>query len=159
MGLKQSRGKLVVILDPATEFTGDLLGAIETGMTDPSVSVLGPWGLRSKDLQHFHEEVIGIQDADAMQVYCFAFRRHLLREVGLMRECFQFYRNLDLDFSFQFRDLGFRIVSDNSLPVIRHTPSIWNLMEESQINKLSKQNFGHFLKRWRHRKDILISSS
>ena len=158
MGLKQSQGEIVVILDPATEFTGDLLSQIESHMSDTSMSVIGPWGLRTNDLQHFHEEVIGVQPADAMQIYCFAFRRQLLRTVGLMRECFHFYRNLDLDFSFQFRNLGHQIVSDDSMPVTLNTPSIWNLMEKSQIDKLSKKNFGHFLKRWRHRKDLLISS-
>ena len=159
MGLKQSKGHIIIILDPATELTGDLLADIECGMVDKSVAVLGPWGLRTKDLRHFHEEVIGVGEADAMQGYCFAFRRSLLNTVGLMRECFQFYRNLDLDFSFQFRDLGHRIVSDNTLPIIRHTPSIWNSMELSQIDKLSKKNFGHFLKRWRDRSDLLLSSS
>jgi len=159
MGLKQSQGEIVVILDPATEFTGDLLGQIEFHMSDASVSVIGPWGLRTNDLRHFHEEVIGVQPADAMQIYCFAFRRQLLKQVGLMRECFHFYRNLDLDFSFQFRNLGHQIVSDDSMPVTLNTPSIWNLMEKGQIDKLSKKNFGHFLKRWRHRKDLLISSS
>ena len=33
-----------------------------------------------------------------MQAYCLAFRRELLPKVGLMRETFRFYRNLDLDF-------------------------------------------------------------
>ena len=80
---------------------------------------MGPWGLRTDDLRHFHEEV-GSNDADAMQAYCLAFRRPLSGRVGLMRETFRFYRNLDLDFSFQFKDQGYRIVADGSLPFTRH---------------------------------------
>ena len=49
-----------------------------------------------------------------------AFRRESVSTVGLMRECFRFYRNLDIDYCFQFKDKGFRVVADSSLPLVRH---------------------------------------
>ena len=48
-----------------------------------------------------------------------------------MRESFRFYRNLDIDFSFHFKDKGKRVVADNSLPVVQHEHRVWNELAES----------------------------
>ena len=46
---------------------------------------------------------------DAMQFYCFAFRRNIINEVGFMRKSFRFYRNLDIDYRFQIKNQGYKI--------------------------------------------------
>ena len=157
IGLAQSLGRIVVMLDTSVETAGDFLPQVERLLEDPGVGVVGPWGIKSEDLHHFHEEVVS-GEADAMQGYCFAFRRELLREVGLPRECFRFYRNLDLDFSFQFRSLGYRIVADGTLPMVRHEHRQWNSLGEEERDQLSRRNFKHFLKRWGSRKDLLLAN-
>ena len=93
-------------------------------MEDESVGIVGPWGLTTDDIHHFHDEVES-GDADAMQAYCMAMRRGLVNEVGLMREVFRFYRNLDLDFSFHVKDRGYRIVADGGIPLVRHEHRQW----------------------------------
>ena len=157
IGLKQSRGRIVVMLDTSVEVTGDLFSPIQDWLTDPTVGVVGPWGVRTHDLHHFHQEVDS-GEADAMQGYCFAFRRDLLNGVGLMRECFRFYRNLDLDFSFQFRSLGYRIMADGTLPLIRHEHRQWSILGEEERDQLSRRNFRHFFKRWGSRQDLLVAN-
>ncbi|MCH9010590.1 MAG: cysteine--tRNA ligase, partial [Chloroflexi bacterium] len=92
--LKQSRGKTVVLLDTSVEVTGDIYGPIIDTLDDESAGVTGPFGLRTDDLHHFHDGEGESGRMDAMQAYCFAFRRESLRDVGLMRESFRFYRNL-----------------------------------------------------------------
>ena len=89
-------------MDTSVEVVGDVFGPIETALGDETVGVVGPFGLRTPDLHHFHEGEGEAGDMDAMQAYCFAFKRRLLKDVGLMRESFRFYRNLDLDYSFHF---------------------------------------------------------
>ncbi|MCZ6534601.1 MAG: cysteine--tRNA ligase [Chloroflexi bacterium] len=158
IGLTQSRGRIVVMLDTSIELTDIFLPRIKGLLEDQAVGVVGTWGIRSEDLHHFHEEVVS-GEADAMQGYCFAFRRELLREVGLMRECFRFYRNLDLDFSFQFRNLGYRIVADGTLPMVRHEHRQWSALGEEERDQLSRRNFNHFLKRWGNRKDLLLANA
>ena len=158
IGLALSRGRIVVMMDTSVEPTGDFLPRIAGSLRDATVGVTGPWGIISENLQHFHEEVTE-GDADAMQGYCFAFRRELLREVGLLRECFRFYRNLDLDFSFQFRNHGYRILADGGLPLLRHEHRQWESLGEEERDQLSRRNFRHFFKRWGNRKDLLVSNT
>ena len=107
-------------------------------------------------MQHFHEEV-DEGEADAMQAYCMSFRREAVNTVGLMREVFRFYRNLDIDYCFQFKDKGYR--SWPTLPCpscgtsIASGPS-WTTTRGRALRK----NFGRFLKRWGNRPDLLITA-
>ena len=157
IGLKLSRGKHIVILDASTEIIGDVLGPIARQLADETVGIFGPYGLTTDDMQHFHEEVAR-GDADAMQAYCMAFRREAVRRVGLMHEGFRFYRNLDIDYCFQFKEKGYRIVADSGLAVTRHEHRQWTELDEGQRDELSRKNFGRFLRRWGNRPDLLISS-
>ena len=156
IGFKQARGKYVVLLDASTEVVGDVMSPVAEHLADPTVGVFGPYGLTTDDMQHFHEEV-DRGEADAMQAYCMAFRRADLRSVGLMHESFRFYRNLDIDYCFQFKNAGYRVVCDSSLPLVRHEHRQWEELEENQRDELSRKNFGRFLKRWGNRPDLLIN--
>ena len=156
--LKQSRGRTVVLVDTSVEVTGDIFGPIEEILVDDSVGVVGPFGLKTPDLHHFHEEAGEAGEADAMQAYCFAFRRRRLKEVGLMRESFRFYRNLDLDYSFHFKDKGCRILAEPSLPVRRHEHRVWSELAEGEREALSRKNYRRFLDKWGHRPDLLVAN-
>jgi GT2 family glycosyltransferase len=113
--------------------------------------------MTTQDMRHFHEEVKR-GEADAIEAYCMAFRRETVKAVGLMRESFRFYRNLDIDYSFQFKDKGYRIVADNSLPLVRHEHRQWTELDSNQRDELSRKNFGRFLKRWGNRPELLITA-
>ena len=156
IGIKQARGRFIVVMDASTEVIGDILTPIADHLSDASIGVFGPYGLTTDDMQHFHEEVEQ-GDADAMQAYCMAFRRSDLPSVGLMHESYRFYRNLDIDYCFQFKNAGYRIVCDSSLPLVRHEHRQWEELDENQRNELSRKNFGRFLKRWGNRPDLLIN--
>ena len=75
-----------------------------------------------------------------------------------MRETFRFYRNLDLDYSFQMRDHGYRIVADGTLPLTRHEHRQWAALGDVERDQLSFKNFKRFLKKWGDRVDLLVSS-
>ena len=153
--LKQCLGKTVVMVDTSVEVEGDIFGPIESALKDETVGVTGPFGLRTTDLHHFHDGEGESGDMDAMQAYCFAFRRERLNEVGLPRQTFRFYRNLDLDFSFQFKAQGYRIVADAELPVAQHEHRVWSELAEAERDELSRKNYGRFLDRWGDRADLL----
>ena len=156
--LKQARGKTVVMLDTSVEVSGDIFGPIDEALGDNSIGVTGPFGLRTDDLHHFHEGEGESGDMDAMQAYCFAFRRAKLKEVGLPRETFRFYRNLDLDYSFQFKDKGYKIIADTNLPIQLHEHRVWTALAEGERDELSKKNYRRFLDKWGDRTDLLVSS-
>ena len=157
IGIKQSLGSHIIIVDGSAEIVGDILGAVKEKLSDPSVGIFGPYGLTTDDMQHFHEEV-DEGEADAMQAYCMSFRRDAVDIVGLMREVFRFYRNLDIDYCFQFKDKGYRVLADASLPIVRHEHRQWTELDDNQRDELSRKNFGRFLKRWGNRPDLLITS-
>ena len=156
IGLKQARGRYILLMDASVEVVGDMLKPVAEQLADRSVGVFGPYGLTTDDMQHFHEEV-DRGDADAMQAYCMSFRRDDLAAVGLMHESFRFYRNLDIDYCFQFKNAGFRIVCDSSLPLVRHEHRQWEELDNNQRDELSRKNFGRFLRRWGNRPDLLIN--
>ncbi len=156
--LRQARGRIVVMLDTSVEVTGDLCGPIASILADESIGVAGPFGLTTSDIRTFHEPRGRTGDVDAMQAYCFAFRRSCLADVGLMRESFRFYRNLDIDYSFHFKDKGYRIVADPGLPVRLREHRVWSALDEDERDELSRKNFTRFLARWGKRLDLLTSS-
>ena len=157
IGLGQSLGRHLVMLDTSVEVTGDVLGPLSEWLADESIGIVGPWGLRTDDLHHFHDEVLS-GEADAMQAYCIASRRALFSEVGGMREVFRFYRNLDLDFSFQVKSKGYRILADGTLPLVRHEHRQWSALGEVERDALSFKNFKRFFEKWGDRSDLLVSS-
>ncbi|MBI4306461.1 MAG: glycosyltransferase, partial [Chloroflexi bacterium] len=157
--LKQASGQIVVLLEPYVELTGDLLRRLEELLRPPEIGVAGPYGLKSRDLHDFHEVRKGPVEVDAMQAYCFAFKRAALAETGLLPQSYRFYRNLDLDLSFRFRDRGYRIVADPTLPVKRHEHRAWAEMPKAQREQLSRENFRRFTRRWGKRTDLLVSAS
>jgi cysteinyl-tRNA synthetase len=155
--LKQSLGRYIVLLDTSVEAEGDFLSHIGIALLDQSIGVVGPWGLRTFDVQNFQE--IDSGPSDAMQAYCFAIARESLREVGLMRESFRFYRNLDIEFSFQFLDQGYSILTLGLLPLTRHEHMVWTNMAQDVRDKLSADNFRRFHKKWGHRSDLVLEYS
>jgi len=157
IGLKLSRGKKLIIIDASTEITGDLLSSVNHYLDDDQIGILGPYGLSTDDMQHFHEEVEKGY-ADAIQAYCMAFRRDALLSVGLMNEGYRFYRNLDIDYSFQFKDKGYSVFADSTLPLVRHEHRQWTELDDNQRDELSRKNFGRFLKRWGQRSDLLLNA-
>jgi cysteinyl-tRNA synthetase len=156
--LKQSLGRTVVLLDTSVEVEGDIVTPIERLLESDEVGVVGPFGLRTDDMHHFHDGEGESGEMDAMQAYCFAFRRHRLHDVGLMRESFRFYRNLDIDYSFHFKDRGHKIWAEIAIPVLRHEHRVWSALAEGERDELSRRNYGRFLDKWGDRTDLLVSS-
>jgi hypothetical protein len=157
IGLKQSLGHTVVMLDTSVEITGDMYTTLARQLEDASVGVVGPFGLRTDDLRHFNEVSVA-GEVDAMQAYCFAIPRAYLKLAGLLPETFRFYRNLDIQYSFQFKDQGFQVQADPALPVTRHVHRVWSDMAEEEREKLSQGNFRRFLKQWGERTDLLVDA-
>ncbi|MBI3286896.1 MAG: glycosyltransferase [Chloroflexi bacterium] len=154
-GLRASTGRIIVWMGSNVELSGDVFTPLAATLEDPRVGVTGGWGLSSSDLRHF--EASPGPEVDAMEAYLFAFRRSQLREVGFLDEKFKFYRNLDLDFSFAFRDKGYRIVITPNLPARLHEHRVWASLSEEERARLSKRNFYRFLDKWGQRYDLLLS--
>jgi len=145
--LKQALGHTIVLVDTCIEFSGDPLGPLLAALDQPGVGAAGAYGLAANSL-HCFDPAEG--DAiDALEGYLIAIRRSRVAEVGLMDEKYRFYRNLDLDYSYQIREHGYRLVAVPDLPLIMHPHRVWHSLSEEQRDSLSKKNFNRFLHRWR----------
>jgi GT2 family glycosyltransferase len=153
LGLRRSRGEVVVLLDPSVEPIGDFVGPLLEAFSDPGVGIAGPFGVSSRDLRQFDEAPPG--EVDAIEGYCLAVRRQVLREVGAFDTRFRFYRNADLDFSFAVRAAGWRAVRTGELPVRLHEHRGWTSLPAEERDRVSKRNFYRFLKHWGDRRDLL----
>ena len=157
IGIKSATGHIVVMLDTSVEVTGDIYSPLQKMLNDGSVGVAGPFGLVTEDLRHF-EEVEAFREVDAIQGYCFAFRRFDVEKVGLMPETFRFYRNLDIHYSFFFRDVGLRIMANPEIPLRRHIHRVWSELDEEERDTMSMRNFRRFLDRFGQRADLLVNN-
>jgi cysteinyl-tRNA synthetase len=154
VGLRQARGRYVLLLDTSVELKGDVFTRLKRVLDDETVGIAGRWGVVTHDLRSFEEAPDG-GEVHAVEGYLMAFRREVLREVGFLDEKFRFYRHLDLDFSFAVRSRGYRAVIDTALPVARHEHVEWEATPLDERERLSKRNFYRFLHKWGERRDLV----
>jgi hypothetical protein len=154
-GLRRVAAEVVVLVDGSVEFSGvspyQLWDAV---LKDPTVGVTGPFGLVTDDLREFQESEG--PEVDAIEGYVMAFRRELLERGLRFDERFKFYRNADIELSFQIKAMGLRAVVTPLPGVVRHEHRIWASTPEPERDRLSKRNFYRFLERWRGRTDLLV---
>ncbi|HEU4759474.1 MAG TPA: cysteine--tRNA ligase [Dehalococcoidia bacterium] len=158
VSLRQARGRYVLFLDTSVEVTGDIFSRLRALLDDPTIGVVGRWGVVTRDIRSFEEATVP-GDVHAVEGYLMAFRRHVLREVGFLDEKYRFYRHLDLDFSFAVRNSGYRAVVDTDLPLVRHEHVEWARTPEDERDRLSKRNFYRFLHKWGERTDLLVTNA
>ena len=152
-GLKTSRGALIILADLSIEPAGDILTPLATAFDDATVGAAGPFGLVSGDMRHWHEDPG--PEVDALEGYLLATRREIFAR-GLIHEKFRWYRNADIDLSFQIRAQGHKAVVV-PLPVVKHTHRGWAALDhdEDERAKRSKRNHYLFFDRWKDRDDLL----
>ena len=154
-GIETAAGEVVVLFDPGVELEGDAVTPLLDVLSDPTVVVAGPYGLRGKGTMKEFAESEG-PDVDAVEGYCMAFRRSDALAAGGFDPKFRFYRMADVEFSFRMREHGGRAVVVNGLPVVRHEHRLWESTEPHERDRLSRRNTYRFLDRWRGREDLLV---
>ncbi len=154
IGLKQSRGRYILLIDNAIELTGDIFTPLQKTLKDNTVGVTGWHGLRTDDLRHFEES--SLPEIDVIDVRCMAFRRTLLKKAGLFDERYRFPSYMDVDFNFAVRDSGASVVITPDLP-LTYVPTVQDVhLSDAERTRLTKRNFYRFLEKWGDRDDLLM---
>jgi GT2 family glycosyltransferase len=156
LGLKQSRGRYILQLDPSIELLGDIFTPLEQRLADPETGVTGLRGLRTDNLRHFEESADEL--VEAIDGSCMAFPRQLLKQTGLLDEGYRFPMYMDIDFNFALRDSGIQAVVARDLPIVRHPSSSSTNLSDAERTRLTKRNFYRFLEKWGDREDLLLNS-
>jgi GT2 family glycosyltransferase len=154
-GIDAAAGAVIILFDPGVELHGDAITPLVDALSDPTVAIAGPFGLRGKGTLKEFEESAG-PEVDAIEGYCMAFRRDDARAIEGFDPKFRFYRMADVEFSFRLRDRGGRALVVGGLPVERHEHRQWEATEPAERERLSRRNTYRFLDRWRDREDLLV---
>ena len=155
--LAAATGRIVVLVDPSLELTGDLLTPLVAALDDPTVALAGPYGLTTADLCDYEEATAG--DVAAIQGYCLAARRADLVAAGGVQERFDWYRNADIDVSLRLRTLSGsirRAVAVGAESCTRHVHRAWEATPEEQRGELSRHNMGIVHEVFFGRKDLTV---
>ncbi|HEX2681534.1 MAG TPA: glycosyltransferase [Candidatus Dormibacteraeota bacterium] len=154
-GIEAATGDVVVLFDPGVELTGDAVTPLVAALADPSLVLVGPFGLRGRSTLKEFEQSRG-PEVDAIEGYCMAFRRNDATAVEGFDPKFRFYRMADVELSFRLRARGGRAVVVSDLPLVRHEHRLWESTDPAERDRLSKRNTYRFLDRWREREDLLV---
>lgn len=155
---RASLGEVIVLLDTSIEVNGDIWTPAQTALSDPTIGLVGPFGLVTRDLKEYDESAG--PDVDAVEGYLMAFRRATLLEVGPADEKFRFYRLMDVDYSLEFKKAGYRVIVSDAITrrVIKHPHREWySLTAEEQTTK-SKHNFDIYWRRRHHSQSLLVAN-
>jgi hypothetical protein len=163
-GIRRASGATVIVLDACMQSTGDIVAPLIEALGDPTVAIVGPYGLTTGDLRRFEElqqSGSATRESATIQGYCMAFRRSDYVARGPLDEGFRFYRNLDIWWSLVLRDEGDdrsprRALTVMNLPVDRAAPWAWTSTPDAERERLSKRNFYRILDRFRGRDDLAV---
>lgn len=153
IGLKQSVGRYILVLDTNIELTGDIFTPLANTLAEKTVGITGLRGLHTDDLRHF-EDTPSLK-VDAIDKQCMAFRRKLLKKVGLFDERYRFPDYMDIDFNYAIREKGSEAVVTRNLPLICHPITQVSSKSDAEKMRLNKRNFYRFLEKWGDRDDLL----
>ena len=154
VGLSQSRGRYILVLDTSVELTGDVFKPIVQVLQEKSVGITGFKGLRTEDLHHFEESTDS--EVEVIDGSFMAFQRTLLKKTGLFDEKYRFPYYMEIDFNFAIRDSGVRAVVTPNLPIQSHPLFQDESLSDAERMRLTKRNFYRFLEKWGHRDDLLL---
>lgn len=156
LGLKQSRGKYILLLDNCIELTGDIFAPLQKTLANEDVGITGLYGLRTDDLRHFVQSQE--QQVEVVDRQCMAFKRELLARGGLFDERYRFPYYMDVDFNFAMRATGVQVVVTPDLPVRCHPTEQNASIADAERTRLTKRNFYRFLEKWGDRDDLLVDA-
>lgn len=154
VGLKQSRGGYILLLDSGVELSGDIFTPLAQTLANKKVGLTGLRGLRTNDLRHFEESQQ--LEVEAIDCQCMAFRRKLLRQAGLFDERYRYPDFMDIDFNFALRDTDVQAVVTPDLPLVYHLDMPSTHISDAERLRLTKRNFYRFLSKWGDRDDLLL---
>jgi cysteinyl-tRNA synthetase len=154
-GIEAAAGEVIILFDSGVDLTGDAVSPLLEALADPSVVVVGPYGLRGQGTPKEFAASPG-PEVDAIEGYCMAFRRADAQALDGFDPRFQFYRIADIEFSFRLRDRGGRALVVPDLPLEKHEHRLWEATDPKERQRLSKRNMYRFLDRWGKRADLLV---
>ncbi len=153
IGLKQSQGRYILLLDNSVEVTGDIFTPLAQVLSDEHIGITGLHGLRTDDLRHFVESQQ--REVEVIDKLCMAFRRNLLKKVGFFDERYRFPYYMDVDFNFAVRNTDADIVVTTDLAITCYPLLQDEGLSAAERTRLTKRNFYRFLEKWGDRDDLL----
>ena len=120
-GMRLSRGRQILLLNPDTTFMGESLGSMVAHLRDPQIAAVGPLSNAVAGLQRLGYS--GGKSRLALESklligFCLMLRRSALDKVGLLSEEL-FLGSDDLEMSWRLRSAGYKMVVATDV-IVRH---------------------------------------
>lgn len=148
--LKKTLGEYLVFVDNDVELTDEVSKKIKECFRNPEVGIYGKVGIMlSDELRPF---TVSEKEVDAVPGFFQAFPRKLIEEIGKLDEKFITYWNEDMDFCLRAKKAGYKIIADDSLPIIHYTSQSSTLRKKRDF---IKKNQKYFYNKWRNSLKIL----
>ncbi len=144
LAIRQATGRILAVVDTSIELQGDIWAGVAAALEGPAVGLVGRWGVDTENGFDF-TEAAG-PDVAGVEGYFMAMRRSDIPKTGLFDPKFRFYRNADIDFSYQVRNAGLRTIIDPALPLVRHEHRLWENTPDR--DEQSRANFGRLRRHW-----------
>jgi Glycosyl transferase family 2 len=157
--IRRSEAAVVVVLEPGVVVRGDVVTPLVAALEDPSIAVVGPWGLAGDDVARLGAAAAG--DVDAVGGACIALRRADYAERGPLDEAFRAAAHLDVWWSLALRDGGEgesprRAVALDGLPL--EPPADAAADPSGDLDRAAKRNAYRLRDRFGRRPELLSSS-
>lgn len=164
VAFRQGRGRYLLLLDAELKLTGDLFEELAKLLKQEDADgSLALYGLYPVALEREGQKVQGFApispptgsnapEVEALESGLLCLRRKLVEEVGFMDEHFRFPYALSLDYSFNFRDKGYKVrVLPGLARLLSQPPGFkradYGLSPEQQERQRHK-NWQLFLRSW-----------
>jgi len=166
IGIRRARAAVVVLMDPSSHVSGDVVTPLVEALRDPAVAVAGPLGLSSADLLRFEDvtPTAGPLDVTAIRGGMIAFRRADVAERGPIDEAFRSGEYLDVWLSLVLRDEGEgrkprRALAVPGLEFEQAGRAADHSGPAEQRDRHARRSFYRMLRRFRARHDLAVSTS
>jgi len=158
IGIRRAMGPIVIVVDPRTDPSGDVVTPLVRALDDPTVGVAGGWGMVASDLRSFVDASPG--DVDAVSGDALAFRRSDHASRGPLDERFRVGRSLAAWWSLVLRDEGEgilprRAIAVDAFPATRPSPQAADQREDPEAARHAKRDFYRIHDRFGARRDLL----
>lgn len=166
VAFRQARGRWLVLLDAGLKLTGDLFQELyERLKTEDETALYGAYPLellrQGPELQGFAPASLLLKqgqapansiELEAVEGSFLCFRRNLIDTVGFMDEHFRLPYALDLDYSFAFKDKGYKVKALTNLERVLERPASFSRpdfgLPADQYERQRQKNWQLFLRSW-----------
>jgi GT2 family glycosyltransferase/glycosyltransferase involved in cell wall biosynthesis len=166
IGIKESSGKYIILLNNDTIVTRGLIGGIVRYLKDKDIGMVGPVTnsifnearvdvtySSTEGIEDFAEEYTRAHRGEAFEIktlalYCAGIRRDVIDRVGMLDERYKVGMFEDDDYSLVLRHKGYKVICVRDLFVHHFGQASFSKLKSTEYEKIFNENKKRFEEKW-----------